>query len=105
MPRGTLQQVQTKNFGPYIEKFIWVYLDDFAVYGDRASHAIHIKSAFKQLAMHKISLSPEKCRIGFSEETLLGHVVSKDGIGVDLEKVKRILEFMIPHNSKEVSSL
>jgi hypothetical protein len=35
---GTFQRVQTKIFGPYLRKFIRVYLDDFAIYGSRESH-------------------------------------------------------------------
>jgi hypothetical protein len=30
---GTFQQVQMKIFGPYIGRFIKVYLDNFAVWG------------------------------------------------------------------------
>jgi hypothetical protein len=32
---GTFQRLQTKIFGPYLGNFIRVYLDDFAIYGDR----------------------------------------------------------------------
>jgi hypothetical protein len=102
---GTFQHVQTKIFGPYIGKLIHVYLDDFAVYGTKVSHETHVRAAFERLLLHKSSLSPEKCRIGFSEGVLLVHIVSKEGIKVDPDKVKRILEIMTPRSSKEVSTL
>jgi hypothetical protein len=102
---GTFQRVQTKIFGPYIGKFIRVYLDDFAVFGDRSIHTSHLRAAFERLALHKSSLSPEKCKIRLSQGALLGHVVSKDGIRVDPEKVKWILDLRTPSNSKEVSTL
>ena len=56
---GTFQRVQTKIFGPYIGQFIIVYLDDFAVFGDRHLHN-HVRAAFKRLTEHGCSLSPEK---------------------------------------------
>jgi hypothetical protein len=34
---------------------------------------------------------------------LLGHIVSKDGIAMDPEKVKAILEAPAPHNTKALS--
>jgi hypothetical protein len=61
--------------------------------------------AFERLAIHKSSLSPEKYKLGFCEGALLGHVVCREGIKVDLEKVKRILELKTPRNHKEVSTL
>jgi hypothetical protein len=82
-----------------------MYLDDFAVYGDRSAHFLYLKSAFEHLSMNKSSLSPEKCKFGFCEGILLGHIISKDGIKVDPEKVKRILELREPRNAKEVSTL
>jgi hypothetical protein len=52
------------------------------------SHLLHVRAAFERLAMHKSSLSPEKCKLGFCEGPLLGHVVYKDGIKGNPEKVK-----------------
>jgi hypothetical protein len=102
---STFQRVQTKIYGPYLGKFIRVYLDDFAMYGAREAHFLHIRSAFERLSMHKSSLSPEKCKFKFCEGVLLGHVVSKEGTKVDLEKVKRILELRESRNAKEVATL
>jgi hypothetical protein len=34
---------------------------------------------------------------------LLGHIVSKDGIAMDPDKVKTILEALVPHNAKALS--
>jgi hypothetical protein len=34
---------------------------------------------------------------------LLGHIVSKDGIAMEPNKVKAILEALAPHNAKALS--
>jgi hypothetical protein len=102
---GTFQQVQLKVFGPYIDHFIRVFLDNFAVYGDRKLHLTHIRAAFQRLTDHRCSLSPEKCKLGFEEGPLLGHIIFVGGIKVDPSKVQRILEMEEPQNSRQVSTL
>lgn len=102
---GTFQRVQLKIFGPYIGQFIRVYLDDFAVYGDRISHVIQVKAAFQKLREHGCSLSPEKCKIGFEEGPLLGHIVFNGGMRVDPDKVKRITEMSRPVSREQVAKL
>jgi hypothetical protein len=102
---GTFQRVQLKVFDPYIDKFIQVFLDDFAVYGDRKLHLSHIRTAFQRLAEHRCSLSPEKYKLGFEEGPLLGHIVFMGGIKVDPTKVQRILELEEPRNARQVSTL
>jgi hypothetical protein len=102
---GTFQRVQLKVFGPYIGKFIRVFLDDFAVYGDRKLYLSHVRTAFQRLAEHICSLSPEKCKLGFEEGPILEHIVFIGGIKVDPTKVQRILELEEPRNARQVSTL
>jgi len=45
-----------------------------------------------------------KCRFFKTEVHYLGHVVSKDGIAVDPEKVRSIMEWVVPRNVDEVRS-
>ena len=102
---GTFQRVHMHIFGPYIGRFIRVYLNDFAVFSDRHLHVDHVRTAFKRLAEHGCSLSPEKCRIGFEEGPLLGHIVFRGGLRVDPDKVQRIRELRTPTKLAEVSTL
>lgn len=102
---GTFQRVQMHIFGPYIGRFIRVYLDDFAVYSDRHLHLNHVKIAFKRLTEHGCSLSPEKCRLGFEEGPLLGHIVFGGGLRVDPDKIKCIQELRTPTGPAEVATL
>ena len=85
---GTFQRIQLKIFGPYIAKFIQVFLDDFAVYGDRKLYLSHASITFQRLEEHRCSLSPEKYKLGFKEGPLLGHIVFMGGIkpGVSIYK-------------------
>ena len=47
-------------------------------------------------------LNPKKCVFGVASGKLLGHIVSKRGIEVNLDKVKVISEMPAPKTEKEV---
>ena len=101
---GLFKECRLKFSSLILEK-IYLYLDDFSIYENRESHLQHVKAAFERLAIHKSSLSLEKCKLGFCEGALLRHVVCREGIKVDPKKVKWILELKTPHNHKEVLTL
>jgi hypothetical protein len=51
-----------------------------------------------------ISLNPKKIIFGVTEGKLLGHIISKEGITIDLECVKVISQLSFPHNKKSMQS-
>ena len=48
----------------------------------------------------RLSLNPAKCAIRVTSGTLLGHILSKEGIVVDPSKVREILARAAPRNAK-----
>ena len=69
-----------------------VFLDDFAVYSRHREHLDHLRLCLEKCREYRLSLKPTKCVFGVARGKLLGHVVSKEGIAVDPDKVKAILE-------------
>ena len=51
---------------------------------------------------YRLSLNPSKCVFGVTSGNLLGYIVSKDGIAVDPDKVRAILEAPTPNNAKSM---
>lgn len=51
-----------------------------------------------------MSLNPAKCVFATNKGKLLGHIVSKDGLTIDLERVKAILSLPLPHHKKGLQS-
>ena len=49
--------------------------------------------------LRKVPRVPAKCVFGVASGNLLGHVVSQEGIAVDPDKVKAILEAPAPNNA------
>ena len=90
-------------FGEFIPAFMQVFLDDFAVYSREGDHLQHLRLCLEKCRAYRLSLNPAKCVFGVSSGTLLGHIVSKEGIAVDPDKVKAILEAPAPTTAKALS--
>eukprot|EP00253_Pinus_taeda_P026706 PITA_26706 len=51
-----------------------------------------------------ISLNPKKSLFALEEGKLLGHIISKDGIRIDPERIQAILQIPYPRNIKELQA-
>jgi len=97
---GTFQRLMNKVFDPFLGLFLRVFIDDFRVYSDRASHLAKLELVFKLLDSSGMTLSPEETTIGFSKGKMVGHIVSKDGVATDPEKLDRISKLPFPTTKK-----
>ena len=80
-----------------------VFLDDFAVYGTAANHFQHLQLCLERCRVSHLSLNPAKCAFGVTNGSLLGHIVSKEGIAVDPNKISSITQAKMPANAKALS--
>ena len=80
-----------------------VFLDDFAVYSRREDHLDHLRMCLEKCRGSQLSLNPTKCVFRVMSGALLGHTVSNEGIAMDLEKVKIILQAPAPTIAKALS--
>ena len=51
-----------------------------------------------------ISLNPKNSLFGLEEGKLLGHIISKDGIKIDPDRIEAILQILHPRNVKELQA-
>jgi hypothetical protein len=93
---ATFQRVMTTAFQKYLRKFIEIFLDDFCVFSTRQQHAECLKKCFEQCREYGISINVAKSEFLVPCGRLLGHIVSKEGIAVDPDKVAAILLVPIP---------
>ena len=100
---ATFQRIIIEFFGKYIPAFMQVFLDDFVVYSKQEEHLDHLRMCLKKCREYRLSLNPGKCVFGVTSGTLLGHIVSKEGIAMDPDKVRAILEAPAPNNAKAMS--
>ena len=80
-----------------------VFLDDFTVYIRKTEHFEHLRLCLELCRQGRLSRNPAKCAFGVASGALLGHIVSQYGIVVDPEKVKTIMEALVPTNAKALS--
>jgi len=96
----TFQRLMNKVFDPFLGLFLRVFIDDFGVYNDTASHLTKLELIFPCLDSSKVTLSPKKTTIGFSKGKMVGHIVLKDGVATNPKKLDRISKLPFPPRRK-----
>ena len=87
----------------YLDKSVVVYLDDILIYSDE-EHAEHLRLILTKLREHKLYAKYSKCEFWLPKVTYLGHVISKDGIAVNPERIPAILDWTPPKTVEQVRS-
>ena len=83
---ATFQKEMEMAFKNMIERFVLVYLDDITVYSKNvAYHFGHLKQVFIRCREYGVSLKPIKYVFATNQGKLLGYIVSKEGLTIDLE--------------------
>ena len=87
----TFQHAMDVAFADIIDKFLVVYQNDLTAYSkDENDHCMHLENLFIKALKYGISLNTRKCKFGVIEGKLLGHLVGKHGVRIDLERVEEI---------------
>jgi hypothetical protein len=102
---ATFQRAMDHAFEGLIGKFMVDYQDDLTVHSKtRSEHIHHLRQVFERCRLYGVSLNPKKCLFVVTEGKLLGHIVCKEGIYIDPERVKDINELNPPSSKKGVQS-
>ena len=89
--RATFQQAIKFSFHE-LKRIIEVYLDDLSTHSCfRVNHPYHWRLVFQRSLRYKIWLNPQKCIFYVKVGHLLGFIVLKEGISIDILKVESIL--------------
>ena len=103
---ATYQRAMVTLFHDMMYKEIEVYVDDMIAKSQREDdHVINLKKLFERLRKFQLKLNPAKCTFGATSEKLLGFVVSKKEIEIDLDKVRAIQDLPPPHTQKKSEAL
>ena len=100
---STFQRSMESVLGDLKWKVCVIYLDDIIVFSKTfEEHLEHLSAVFDRFREANIRLKPSKCTFGQSKVTYLGHIISRDGIQPDPEKVRLVQEFPVPRTVKHV---
>ena len=101
----TFMDLINKVFRPYLDQFVVVFIDDILVYSrDEQAHEQHLKIVLQTLREKKLYAKLRKCDFWLKEFSLLSHVVSVEGIRVDLAKIEVVVNWKLPRSVAEVRS-
>ncbi|KAH9290910.1 hypothetical protein KI387_035027, partial [Taxus chinensis] len=88
---ATFQRAMDMAFKGLINNMVLIYLDDITVFSKNAAdHLSHLRQVFTRCRRFGVSLNPKKCIFLAHEGKLLGHIVSKEGLAIDPERVEAI---------------
>ena len=101
---STFQTFMNEVFGPYLGKFIGVFIDDFCIYSSRVDHLVNTHLVLQRIDDTQGNLNPHKCHIAEDKVKLLGHIVSQDEIEMDPEKLTAIESMPVPKMGKQLKT-
>ena len=100
---ATFQRLMSHAFKEYLRLFLEIFMDDLCVHSvDREEHIRHLELVFQKCRVYRICLNPDKCKFMVRQGKILGHIVSRNGISTDAEKIAAIVKLPRPHNAKGV---
>ena len=81
-------------FHEYLDQFVVVFIDDILVYSRSIEeHREHLRVVLQTLKERKLYAKLSKCEFWLEEVQFLGHMISKDGVAVDLSKVEAVMDW------------
>ena len=100
---ATFQRCMLSIFSDMVERILEVFMDDITVYGSAFEDCLVNLEVVLNRCIEKDSvLNWEKCHFMVQQGIVLGHIISKEGIEVDKEKVELIVKLPSPTNVKGV---
>lgn len=82
-----------------------VYFDDILVTGaNDAEHLRNLRAVLGKLLESGLKLKLEKCHFFVPQVEYLGHIISKEGLSPNVDKVAAILHAPVPQDVKELQS-
>jgi hypothetical protein len=103
-PAAFMKFVQSL-FHHLLDQSVVVFVDDILIYSKtEIEHTKHVKEVLNILRRNKLYAKLPKCQFFQSRVTFLGHVLSKDGLSVEGDKIKAMNEWPRPQNRKHILS-
>jgi hypothetical protein len=94
---STLQRFMNSIFKPFLRKFVLVFFYDILIYRKSwKDHVQHVDKVLQLLNEQQLYAKPSKCFFGVKEVEYLGHIVSHEGVNVDPNKIKAMMDWSIP---------
>lgn len=102
---ATFQRVMNNILRGLQNETCFVYLDDVIIFSTSLQeHLLKLKKVFTRLREYKFKIQLDKSEFLRKEVQYLGHIVGKDGVKPNPEKIVAVKNFPIPKTTKEIKS-
>jgi hypothetical protein len=103
--RSTFQRAMDIFFCGLLNQSIVVYLDDVTFFSkNKKDHLPHLRDVLERCHKYGISLNPKKSVFAVKKGKLLGFIVSKYGMIIDLERTQDIAKLSPPSSKNAMHS-
>ena len=87
----------------YFDMFVLVYLDNILIYSQhKEKHVQHVRKVLQKLKQYNLQIELDKYNQHITKIGFLRYVITIEEVEIDLEKVKVVLNQLIPTNIREV---
>ncbi|XP_062407933.1 uncharacterized protein LOC134099157 [Sardina pilchardus] len=102
---STFQRLMERIFGAQHFQTLLLYLDDVIVFSSTVEdHLQRLDSVLTRLHFEGLKVKLEKCCFFRTEVKYLGHVISKDGVATDPDKINAVAKWVRPSTVSELRS-
>lgn len=102
---ATFQRLINSILREHINKICVVYLDDILIFSTSLQeHVDNVNKIFSALRKANLKIQIDKCNFFSKETEYLGHILTKDGIKPNPDKVKNIVNLKLPSTQKQIKS-
>jgi hypothetical protein len=102
---ATFMHMMQLIFKDQLDDFVIVFLDDILIYSkNKNDHIMHVEKVLSLLRENKLYAKQSKCEFLKEKISFLGHSISYNGIKMEEDKVKAILDWPSPKDIKDVRS-
>ena len=93
-------------FKDMVFKDLVIYIDDIIIFWDTYDeHVATLRMVLQRLLDKKFWLKASKCQFFTKRLEILGHILTPDGLHMDPKKHKKVLDFKVPSNGRELRGI
>jgi transposase InsO family protein len=98
---NAFQRVMSHLFGSL--HFVVTFIDDIIIFSqDDRQHLDQVCEVLDILNKNNLKLNTEKCKFGYTTIRVLGHLVSREGIRPDRDKMQAVAAWPHPRTGKDI---
>jgi hypothetical protein len=102
---ATFMCLMNNVLSKFLDKFVLVFIDDILIYSkNKEEHEEHLRLVLQVLREHQLYAKFSKCDFFQKQIHYLGHVISEEGVAVDPDKIRSIMEWPTPKDVSDIRS-